>query len=130
MNQFEINLRNRYELPQERRAIVPNCCENVKYLVSLHVDSSYFTADCKEEHLRLKNETPKWKIMEFGTLNCYFDVEYCPCCGKKLPGVRLKKRSPKKIVAVSDGGYYCDICGRRLNECSCNIPEHRWEVAK
>jgi hypothetical protein len=109
---------------------VPNCCENVKYLVSLHVDDSYFTADCKEEHLKLKNEAPKWKCKESGESNRYFDVEYCPCCGKKLPKVRLRKNQPKKIVVISDGGYYCDTCGERLTNCWCSPPEHRWESVK
>ena len=46
-----------------------------------------------------------------------FEPKYCPFCGEGLPEIVLRFNPPEKIATCSDGGYYCDTCSKRLNEC-------------
>lgn len=52
------------------------------------------------------------------------DVKFCPYCGKSLPKmVRTKPGPDQKICKITDGGYYCDTCGERCDNCICDLAE-------
>jgi hypothetical protein len=55
-----------------------------------------------------------------------FEPKFCPFCGKDMPEIVLRFNPPEKIVTCSDGGYYCDTCSKRLNECQCYPPQWKW----
>lgn len=54
-------------------------------------------------------------------------IRFCPFCGAAVPAIRLRKRPPKRIRVVTDGGYYCDTCKLRLESCGCASIERLWE---
>ena len=56
------------------------------------------------------------------------NIKFCPACGTALPKLKLKAVLPKKIMIVTDGGYYCDTCKKRLDSCQCKRPKDMWEV--
>lgn len=119
-------------LKQLKAVPLPRCCQNaVDYpAVTLALDS-YNDTD---------NATAKWHIM----LSSSFTTEYttsrglkwldnkpepkfCPYCGTELPTLRRKAKLPKKICRITDGGYYCDTCEKRLMSCKCLPPEAAFE---
>lgn len=61
-----------------------------------------------------------WEITGF--------VSFCPWCGVKLPEM---KQGPVtgKVVVITDGGYYCDTCRERLDNCECHAPAEFWVPA-
>ena len=58
------------------------------------------------------------------------EPKFCPFCGKALPELIKKNKPPKNVCVVTDGGYYCDTCKERLDNCKCYPPEARWRVRK
>lgn len=55
------------------------------------------------------------------------EPKFCPFCGTAVPKMRLKADPPKDLCRVTDGGYYCDTCGERLNGCLCLPAEAAFE---
>lgn len=55
------------------------------------------------------------------------DAKHCPFCGTPVPEIE-KLTVDVPICTVTDGGYYCDTCSKRLNECKCYPPEWPWKV--
>lgn len=103
----------------------PECCEAVKenLTVVLRYDEGHYYGTMTDK--------PKWKSYGWNSkYECHHlrEVKFCPHCGTPTPKIRLKKKSRKKICTVSDGGYYCDTCDDRLNECQCAPQEALWEI--
>ena len=125
------NLGNKME---NNEAIHPNCCKQALHAVFLrhHNDDIYgkdFNGEVPETGQ--KGVKPKWFVLSYDyARGCSFKVEvsFCPHCGKKLPDLKERENPPDKICQVTDGGYYCDVCNKRLSECRCLPPEHAWEV--
>lgn len=114
----------------------PTCCEYAKAYITLFYDYCEASYESKEWFL---NNKPHWfvrgaKIDDMARYTTNPEdrpdahIKYCPSCGKELPEIRKKKKPLKKVVSVTDGGYYCDTCKKRLMECQCHRPEEMWEV--
>lgn len=101
--------------------VTPCCCE--RGAKAVYLGFAYDDEDCK---------TPEWHVTHFKTDSIdreddpYPPASYCPYCGKSLP--TLVKRTPElpRIRVVTDGGYYCDTCHDRLNNCLCVPEAWRW----
>jgi len=102
----------------------PNCCADVQdpNRVSVYLaEVSGYLCDCTEEDDR---EPPQFRWVIRGQQRydswrpCSIEVTYCPYCGQKLPELQ-DVDPPGPVVAVSDGGYYCDTCSERLDSCWC-----------
>lgn len=61
------------------------------------------------------------KIKEFPA------AKFCPYCGKNLPKMRRRRKRLEDVCRVTDGGYYCDTCSRRLSTCICLPIEANFE---
>jgi hypothetical protein len=59
-----------------------------------------------------------------------FAVKFCPFCGKAVPEFEKNPKPPQPLCKVTDGGYRCDTCGKRLNECKCFSPDFIWRVKR
>lgn len=111
----------------------PTCCEYAKAFITLYY--GYCTATYESMEWALNNK-PHWFIRGAKLTEARFyssdlpdaKIEYCPKCGTKLPEIRIKAHRPKNVMSVTDGGYYCDTCKKRLMECKCHRPEEMWEV--
>ena len=72
-----------------------------------------------------------WYDFGTGDLSKYIEgmpnPEYCPFCSYPLPKMVRKEPPPPHICRVTDGGYYCDTCKQRLNECICDPPGAAFE---
>ncbi len=55
-------------------------------------------------------------------------VSFCPFCGVRLPGFRLKSVPPSPVLVPDAGLNYCDTCGERGMACRCCAPESLWEA--
>jgi methionyl-tRNA synthetase len=106
---------------------VPTCCEAGTQLRLGYLN--YYTED-KDFFLKTK---PEWLVrlwdVHYETDRAHA-IQFCPFCGKPLPKIRLKVKIPKRVMTMTDGGYYCDTCGKRLMECNCLPPEVMWEIDK
>jgi hypothetical protein len=51
---------------------------------------------------------------------------FCPFCGKPVPKMRRKNPPPAPLCVITDGGYYCDTCGRS-RDCLCLPPAAAFE---
>ena len=108
----------------------PACCGYAKNFIRLRY-TEYYVSD-KDYFL---SHTPFWYIHKAEPANEdrewvaeELEIYFCPRCGLELPKIRVKEKLPERIVTITDGGYYCDTCGDRLNECRCSRPEDIWEV--
>jgi hypothetical protein len=54
-------------------------------------------------------------------------ITNCPFCFSTLPEV-VRNRRIKKIMKITDGGYYCDTCVERANCCECWMPEAAFKI--
>lgn len=115
------------------KTVHPTCCENAKWLQLAYINPSMI------KKLYYVDNKPNWTIIlpifqnvnnVFLAVEGEFVIEFCPFCGTKLPDVRLKDihEWPQYVMTVIDGGYYCDTCKQRLNECQCSHPEEMWEL--
>lgn len=57
------------------------------------------------------------------------EPKFCTYCGEPVPKL-VKKKNPPSHCVYTDGGYYCNNCGERLQCCSCLPPEAAWECEK
>jgi len=116
----------------------PDCCKYAQTYICLTYDNGEGCDEDKDYYFKNK---PFWFIRgckeyegfwadcrDFSLLK--LKIEFCPSCGKKLPELSMKKRLPKKIMTVTDGGFYCDVCKRRLDSCNCSKPWALWEINK
>lgn len=103
----------------EREEITPRCCDSAtrtRTVVLRYSEEAMYRSRGQGGH------TPRW------TINGH-EASFCPFCGDRLPAVRRRAVQPELVCRVSDGGYYCDTCGERLNCCGCAAPEAAWEPA-
>jgi hypothetical protein len=112
---------------------IPKCCEEQRARPTIMAMIDF--GDDDDTSLL----EPKWfvaRLKTFDTVRYHEDrnaipsnePRFCPYCGTQLPRLVRKKKPPKKLCRVVDGGFYCDNCKERLNECSCYPPEAAWEV--
>jgi hypothetical protein len=112
------------------------CCEQGGKFIGLRHEWLCREYDSSEDFLQKMRETPPlWTmhVKTFVTRREHADqgsahVSFCPFCGTKVPGVRLRKNPPKKICVILDGGYYCATCEERLDSCDCALPARMWEA--
>lgn len=93
----------------------PDCCDDASK-GAVFLGRVYDTVS-DEDYTSLK-VPPVWCIMLYEN-NTTAEVKFCPFCGKNLPKIIKKRKLPKKLVKITDGGYYCDTCGERLDQCAC-----------
>lgn len=120
----------------------PDCCDEMRLhqSVRLLISDGFYDGD---------NDTPpKWyvkgyipfdKVLEWhdkteevkpAEPDCPLtevnvEAKFCPYCAAPVPEIeRIKVEKP--VCKCTDGGYYCDACGKRLNECQCLPPMNEW----
>lgn len=106
--------------------VTPCCCEEVKKNKTVflrHSRKELYDNTEGQKGLRPKWYTITWDLI-LNTFN-RVQVKYCPHCNMKLPQIK-RRRTKRKVCNVTDGGFYCDTCGKRLTECSCYPPEYAW----
>ncbi len=113
--------------------ITPKCCKKVKenQTVFLHFgrESIYSVNEEVKKHGQ-DNQKPEWVSSAYKKGALYpsaIKVKFCPHCSRPLPKIKRRK-TKRKICSVKDGGYYCDTCKERLNQCECYRPEYAWEA--
>ncbi len=57
-------------------------------------------------------------------------VKCCPFCAEPLPEIVKVDVGDEKVCVITDGGYYCHTCDKRLMECTCLPPMAVWGTAK
>ena len=113
----------------------PNCCDAIQkypvlnFVVNRGGGEDTSTADGK---WRIILGEDFWYKFYIGDLGDYIvgmpDPEYCPFCGANVPKMVRKNPPPTNICRITDGGYYCDNCKLRLNECICDPPGAAFET--
>ena len=127
---------------------IPQCCEEqrarptIMAMIDCYGDDNYDPdnpeADWEPDTATL---TPIWYVACLETFDrARFrenrdarptnEPKFCPYCGAKLPKLVRKKKPPKRLCRITDGGYYCDTCKERLDACACYPPEAGWEIEK
>ena len=108
--------------------VTPKCCNEVKekHTVFLrHSRDEIYTRNRSGQ----KDLEPEWYCMIYDTKGGMFDrvkVNFCPHCSKRLPDIERRK-TDKPICDITDGGFYCNTCKRKLCECGCYPPEYAWK---
>ena len=120
-------------------AQLPCCGQGRKFVGLRHESALFYDSQCEgpEDFLQKMRVTPPCWMMHVQTfvsrheraLSDSARIAFCPFCGTKVPGVRLRRNPPKKICVVLDGGYYCATCEERLDSCNCALPAQLWEAA-
>jgi hypothetical protein len=117
----------------ESQNIIPKCCEEVqdKQTVFLRFDMEAICGVSESEGPQgQEGYKPKWKSAGWSERYQGWDVtevKFCPHCATPVPEIK-KRVTEEKICVVIDGGYYCNTCKKRLNECECCPPEYAWEI--
>lgn len=113
--------------------VTPKCCAAIQEskAVRLYHDDYELVEDGD------KLSPPKWMIEGLQkdsrghydrSFRTVCEAFFCPFCGTKLPEVQKKAEPPKdKVCVITDGGYYCDTCSKRGNECDCLPQVALWE---
>jgi hypothetical protein len=140
---------------EPRFQVTPDCCEAMRFAraIVLRCDMDDTTGYLSPEpywYLRLASSMDilgdKWAESEkkrrageehvdfYDQLMIYTQGQHlhCPFCGKPVPQIERKpdSRQPKKVQEITDGGYYCDTCNKRANECRCPPPWMQWRVKR
>jgi hypothetical protein len=112
----------------------PNCCHAIQkypvlsFVVNYH-ESDSITASGK---WHIGTSDSFWYDFYTEDLTKYIEdmpePEYCPFCGTHVPNMVRKNPPPPHVCRVTDGGYYCDTCKQRLNECICDPPSAAFEA--
>lgn len=103
------------------------CCDTAKKwrTVYLEIPDSFFSGDL--------DTPPTWVVRgyhpEYESIPAPTGAAFCPHCGRPAPGI-VPSGDRRKICKVTDGGYYCDTCGKRLIQCGCGHPTRRWKCDK
>lgn len=98
----------------------PKCCKKAGELNYMGEPRIYFWVSAEDENDR------GWRMLGY--------ISFCPWCGVKLPemvktGVPPKPWEPDLVCRIVDGGYYCDTCHERLDNCTCRLPGCLWSPA-
>lgn len=72
----------------------------------------------------------KCKSGEWGKYGMVNDkIEYCPCCGKKLPELELiPDVDETRFPLIAPGGEWCDRCDNSPRDCSCEHSINAWRI--
>lgn len=117
--------------------VTAKCCVVGREFVQLrYLESTYYGFDNKPDEYRAYFRTvpPFWVIdahnacLDAGAKRRLVVVKHCPFCGVSLPKPKLRMRPPQRIMTITDGGYYCTTCKRRLMACKCKPPERLWRA--
>jgi hypothetical protein len=107
------------------KQVVLKCCEEVQE------NSTVFLGyENLDECNVSKKDIPVWMVRGWHTpFRCvsWARVNFCPHCGTPVPEIEPSKKR-KRIQKVTDGGYYCDTCKKRLMECDCLPASHAWKI--
>lgn len=125
-------------LAQRRRgqfaAVVhPNCCAAIQKYPLLTFRVKYPESDSATASGKwaVRVDEGFWYDYYTEDLSKYIgempEPEYCPFCGTHVPKMVRKDPPPPHVCRVTDGGYYCDTCKQRLNECICDPPSAAFE---
>jgi hypothetical protein len=112
----------------------PTCCEDIQRYPILFFSVNRGKDDTSKDSGRWQIRVSEgfWYDFHVGDLDSYItgmpDPEYCPFCGTHVPKMVRKDPPPPNICRVTDGGYYCDTCKLRLNECICDPPAAAFEI--
>lgn len=58
----------------------------------------------------------------------WFPIAFCPFCAQPMPELEHAPQPGEHYMTVTDGGYYCDGCGERLEGCYCLPARCAWRV--
>lgn len=132
-----------YSLPRKQydRIPRPSCCDKIKEYQIVRLVINYDDFGLDEENTKpywaLHGSAPDMacerlyaSVREDDRVQLYaqpIPVDKCPFCTAELPEV-IRNRRIKKVMKFSDGGYYCDTCGERLNCCECWMPEATFRI--
>jgi hypothetical protein len=112
-----------------QQIVRPNCCLAAQHYPSIVFRlNDYYDTENSDGHWHITLIEPSWDFV-FGKDYSGWsdekpDVKFCPYCGKPLPKmVRTKPGPDQKICKITDGGYYCDTCGERCDNCICDLAE-------
>ncbi len=94
----------------------PGCCKKAAEFNSRDEPNIYWWVDPED------NSKRGWQLSAYSGF-----VSHCPWCGTKLPAMQLKPKFPARVCTITDGGYYCDTCEKRLISCDCPLPGEQWE---
>ncbi len=120
------------DLHQAQKDAIPRltCCEpNRRHpaaVFSVSVD------DLDDEGVGLRG---RWRVAYFDSVVlrdlAFYETmpepKFCPYCAAPIPRMVRKTALPENLCKITDGGYYCDACGKRCNECLCLPPEAAFE---
>lgn len=125
-------------MPDDKQnfGVRPNCCKEVQSNQTLTVFLSIDPADYYDASEDRGEPSLRWVIFglkrhpSFPSLwlkgRACVEMKCCPFCGKKMPELE-KAFPPGPICKVTDGGYHCDTCGERLQDCQCYGAESCWK---
>lgn len=107
--------------------ITPNCCKTVKETKSIILDVDYLAyIDGDTEQIPKWYTHGWWEVFQTWKKE---EASFCPHCGTPVPEIEPAERKAK-ICTITDGGYYCDTCTKRLGDCRCLPVVFRWRVKK
>lgn len=117
------------ESKQRRRQytfVMPECCQTM-------IDTAAVVLLTPEGvEIGKLDGTPKWGVRTGDPREGYYDTfgfkeaKFCPFCGQPVPEIE-RRTTDRKVMVVTDGGYYCDTCGERCNCCSCLPLAFHWQ---
>lgn len=118
------------------KLVRPRCCTRGAACIWLSYGDLVYGARTREEFVDFVHTTPPGWYMEIMP-RASTSVEqppivdghiaWCPFCGEKLP-TPVRNLHQKRMAVVTDGGYYCDACTKRLQTCRCPTPEQHWKA--
>lgn len=118
----------------------PECCSKILECPVIYLSSTTVEGEQENPRWYMDCEIPyprnahKYLPTEEGQISLYLqpiEMINCPFCTKKLPEIELKTtKIPKKIRMITDGGYYCDCCKKRLQNCKCYPSEAKYQIRK
>lgn len=119
---------------EPKKRITTICCDKARTHKTPHLAFIRTEDDYRK---KLSERKPVWCVMARQThkdmTNYEFEdvveVDFCPFCGEKTPGIELNKTIQDKIYDT-DSGDYCDTCHERSMCCECLPAEFRWQVSK
>jgi len=117
----------------------PTCCEQIVEHPIIHLSSVTVNGEPESPKWFMTCETPYPRNVhkdknqkpnnQFSLCAQGIQMSRCPFCGTRLPEVELKSlRMPQKICVITDGGYYCDTCNKRLDSCRCYPSEAKYKA--
>lgn len=132
----------------KNQQITPKCCKKVQEKQSVFLAYSAYkmeeyeklwTGPPEEEEMNpadrkkmYERHKPMWASGSWHSEYECWDttpVKFCPHCSRTLPEI-VRRKTTKKIRSCTDGGDYCDTCGKRLIVCECYRPEYAWQPGK